>query len=419
MSDFPPHIIYHIDVNSAFLSWTAVKRLRDNPEALDIRTIPAVIGGDEKKRHGIVLAKSVPAKAYGIQTGEPLVQTRKKCPDILIVPPDFATYVSMSEQLMNFLKQTAPVVEQYSIDEAFCDMTGTGLLYGDPVAFAHQLKDDILNRFGFTVNIGISTNKLLAKMASDFKKPNLVHTLFPEEIPQKMWPLPVGELFFVGPSMCKKLEALGIHTIGDVAASNPQLLVSHFKKHGELIWNYANGFDIELPVNHKAANKSFGNSVTLHFDVTDAENAKTILLSLSETVGARIRAEHAYIGVVSVTIVDNEFRNLSRQCTLSTPTDITEIIYENACRLFDLTWNHVPIRLLGVSTAHATDTAFHQMNLFDEDKNERFAMLNKAVDSIRDKYGEDSIKRARFLDNGCTHMSGGLNREKRSHKKNS
>ena len=419
MNDFPSHIIYHIDVNSAFLSWTAVKRLRDNPEALDIRTIPAVIGGDEKKRHGIVLAKSVPAKAYGIQTGEPLVQTRKKCPDILIVPPDFATYVSMSEQLMNFLKQTAPVVEQYSIDEAFCDMTGTGLLYGDPVAFAHQLKDDILNRFGFTVNIGISTNKLLAKMASDFKKPNLVHTLFPEEIPQKMWPFPVGELFFVGPSMCKKLEALGIHTIGDVAASNPQLLVSHFKKHGELIWNYANGFDIELPVNHKAANKSFGNSVTLHFDVTDAENAKTILLSLSETVGARIRAEHAYIGVVSVTIVDNEFRHLSRQCTLSTPTDITEIIYENACRLFDLTWNHVPIRLLGVSTAHATDTAFHQMNLFDEDKNERFAMLNKAVDSIRDKYGEDSIKRARFLDNGCTHMSGGLNREKRSHKKNS
>ena len=419
MSDFPSHIIYHIDVNSAFLSWTAVKRLRDNPEALDIRTIPAVIGGDEKKRHGIVLAKSVPAKAYGILTGEPLVQTRKKCPDILIVPPDFATYVSMSEQLMNFLKQTAPVVEQYSIDEAFCDMTGTGLLYGAPVAFAHQLKDDILNRFGFTVNIGISTNKLLAKMASNFKKPNLVHTLFPEEIPQKMWPLPVGELFFVGPSMCKKLEALGIHTIGDVAASNPKLLVSHFKKHGELIWNYANGFDIELPVNHKAANKSFGNSVTLHFDVTDAENAKTILLSLSETVGARIRAEHAYIGVVSVTIVDNEFRHLSRQCTLSTPTDITEIIYENACRLFDLTWNHVPIRLLGVSTAHATDTAFHQMNLFDEDKNERFAMLNKAVDSIRDKYGEDSIKRARFLDNGCTHMSGGLNREKRSHKKNS
>ena len=157
MSDFPSHIIYHIDVNSAFLSWTAVKRLRDNPEALDIRTIPAVIGGDEKKRHGIVLAKSVPAKAYGIQTGEPLVQTRKKCPDILIVPPDFATYVSMSEQLMNFLKQTAPVVEQYSIDEAFCDMTGTGLLYGDPVAFAHQLKDDILNRFGFTVNIGKQT----------------------------------------------------------------------------------------------------------------------------------------------------------------------------------------------------------------------------------------------------------------------
>ncbi len=417
MSDLPSAIIYHIDVNSAFLSWSAVKRLRDNPEALDIRTVPAVIGGDEKKRHGIVLAKSVPAKAYGIQTGEPLAQTRKKCPDILIVPPDFATYVSMSEQLMNFLKQTAPVVEQYSIDEAFCDMTGTELLYGDPVAFAHRLKDDIYNHFGFTVNIGISSNKLLAKMASDFKKPNLVHTLFPDEIQKKMWPLPVSELFFVGNSMCKKLETLGIRTIGDLAVSNPQLLVSHFKKHGEIIWNYANGHDIELPVKHKSANKSFGNSVTLHFDVTDAENAKTILLSLCETVGARIRAEHAYIGVVSVTIVDNEFRHLSHQCTLSAPTDVTEVIYENACRLFDTTWNHTPIRLLGVSTAHATDASFHQMNLFEEDKNERFSQLNKAIDSIRSKYGEDSIQRARFLENDYTHMSGGLNREKRSHKK--
>lgn len=409
-------IIYHIDVNSAFLSWTAVACLQNDTESVDIRTIPAVIGGDEKKRHGIVLAKSVPAKAFGIQTGEPLASARKKCPGILIVPPDFATYVAMSNRFMSFLKEIAPEVEQYSIDEAFCDMSGTDLLYGDCIQYANQLKDTIYQKFGFTVNIGISTNKLLAKMASDFKKPNLVHTLFPDEIQKKMWPLPVGELFFVGRAMRQKLAILGIHTIGDIANSDKQLLISHFKKHGEIIWNYANGNDIALPTDHKTANKSFGNSITLHFDVTDSDTAKTILLSLCETVGARIRADHAYIGVVSVNIIDSEFHHMSRQCTLSAQTDVTEIIYKNACSLFDALWNHAPIRLLGVSTSHATDTDFCQLSLFDEEKNKRFAMLNKAIDSIRDKYGEDSIKRARFLESDYAHMSGGLNREKRNNK---
>lgn len=413
----PETIIYHIDVNSAFLSWAAVSRLQKEPDSVDIRTIPAVIGGNEQMRHGIVLAKSIPAKAFGIQTGESLANARKKCPGILVVPPDFATYVTMSNAFMSYLNEVAPAVEQYSIDEAFCDMSGTSLLYGDCVEYAHQLKDTIYEKFGFTVNIGISSNKLLAKMASDFKKPNLVHTLFPDEIPKKMWPLPVGELFFVGKATRQKLADLGIHTIGDIARSDKQLLISHLKKHGEIIWNYANGKDIEIPTNHKTANKSFGNSITIHFDVTDVETAKTILLSLCETVGARIRADHSYIGVVSVTIVDSDFHHMSRQRTLSSQTDVTEVIYTTACSLFDELWNHAPIRLLGVSTSHATDNDFYQFNLFDEEKNQRFAKLNKAIDSIRDKYGEDSIKRARFIDSDYSHMSGGLNREKRIHTK--
>lgn len=413
----PETIIYHIDVNSAFLSWAAVSRLQKEPDSVDIRTIPAVIGGNEQMRHGIVLAKSIPAKAFGIQTGESLANARKKCPGILVVPPDFATYVTMSNAFMSYLNEVAPAVEQYSIDEAFCDMSGTSLLYGDCVEYAHQLKDTIYEKFGFTVNIGISSNKLLAKMASDFKKPNLVHTLFPDEIPKKMWPLPVGELFFVGKATRQKLADLGIHTIGDIARSDKQLLISHLKKHGEIIWNYANGKDIEISTNHKTANKSFGNSITIHFDVTDVETAKTILLSLCETVGARIRADHSYIGVVSVTIVDSDFHHMSRQRTLSSQTDVTEVIYTTACGLFDELWNHAPIRLLGVSTSHATDNDFYQFNLFDEEKNQRFAKLNKAIDSIRDKYGEDSIKRARFIDSDYSHMSGGLNREKRIHTK--
>lgn len=407
-------IFYHIDVNSAFLSWAAVARLQKDPSSIDIRTIPAVIGGDESKRHGIVLAKSVSAKASGIQTGESLANARKKCPTLQVFSPDFATYVTMSNKFIEYLKEVAPLVEQYSIDEAFCDMSGTSLLYGDCVEYAHRLKDSIREKFGFTVNIGISSNKLLAKMASDFKKPDMVHTLFPDEIADKMWSLPVGELFFVGSATRQKLSALGIHTIGDIAKSDRELLMSHFKKHGEVIWNYANGNDVELPTHHSTANKSFGNSMTIQFDVTDSETAKTILLSLCETVGARIRAEHAYIGVVSVNIVDNEFHSMSKQCTLPSHTDVTEIIYSAACSLFDELWNNSPIRLLGVSASHATTDDFYQMSLFDEEKNTKLSKLNKAIDSIRGKYGEDSIKRARFIDSEHKHMSGGLNKEKRT-----
>lgn len=407
-------IIFHIDVNSAFLSWEACDRLRNDPGAQDLREIPSIIGGNEKMRHGIVLAKSIPAKRYQIQTGEALVDARRKCPNLVIAPPNYGLYVEASRKFIAYLRQFAPRVEQYSIDEAFCDMTGTEQLYGSPVIFANQLKDNIYKEFGFTVNIGVSNNKLLAKMASDFRKPNLVHTLFPHEIQTKMWPLPVGDLFFVGRATRRKLASLGIHTIGDIARCDKQILISHFKKHGEIIWNYANGKDVEIVTNHQVANKSYGNSITIHFDVTDADTAKTILLSLCETVGARIRADKAAVGVVSITILDNEFNHCSRQYTLDTPTHITEKIYEAACSLFDQIWTHAPIRQLGVSTSRATYDSCEQVSLFDQERFDRLSKLNTAIDQIRDKYGEDSVKRARFLDSEYDHMSGGLNKEKRT-----
>ena len=191
-------VIYHIDVNSAYLSWEAARRLSENPNATDIRTIPAAIGGNEEMRHGIVLAKSPAAKKCGVRTGEPLAQARRKCPDLAVFPPDFELYVKRSNEFLELLKRYAPEVEAYSIDEAFCDMTGTKSLYGDPVAFAHTLKDKIRDELGFTVNIGVSSNRLLAKMASDFEKPDRVHTLFPDEIQKKLWPLPIENLLFVG-----------------------------------------------------------------------------------------------------------------------------------------------------------------------------------------------------------------------------
>ncbi len=390
-------LIFHVDVNSAFLSWESAHRLSENPDAQDLRLINAVIGGDEEQRHGIVLAKSPSAKRYGIQTGEPLAQARRKCPDLVIASPNHALYAEYSKRFINILEEVAPTIEQCSIDEAFCDMTGTTKLYGDPVVFAHQLKDRIYSELGFTVNVGISSNKLLAKMASDFKKPNLVHTLFPEEIPTKLWPLPLEDLFGIGKSSAKRLHSLGFKSIGDLAHANKQYLISNFKSQGEYIWNSANGIASSDLTYIPPANKGYGNSVTLPYDVTDIETANKILLSLCETVGARIRAEQAYISVVQVQIIDCEFIHHSRQMTLPSTTNVTEKIYACAKQLLTESWNHTPIRLLGVSTSKASTESYEQYNLFDQDKFERLSKLNTAIDKIRSRYGDDSIKRACFI----------------------
>ncbi len=428
----PEQVIYHVDVNSAFLSWEAARRLAEAPDSPDIRTFPAAIGGDETTRHGIVLAKSPSAKKYGVKTGEPLAQAKRKCPDLQIYPPDYALYVQRSNEFLELLRRYAPNVEAYSIDEAFCDMSGTGALYGDLTLFARQLKDTIEKELAFTVNIGVSSNRLLAKMASDFEKPNKVHTLFAEEVPQKLWPLPIENLFFVGPSTSKKLRALGIDTIGALANADYQMIVSTFKTHGDTIWHYANGIESAELTHTAPANKGYGNSVTLPFDVTDAETAKHILLSLSETVGARLRMEKAYISVVQLQMVDAEFHHHSRQMTLSSSTNVTEKIYACACALLNNSWDHTPLRLLGVYTSRATTESYEQYNLFDMDKYERLSKLNSAVDTIRTRFGEDSIKRACFLEGhhksdlkndhpalaavpskNMPHMTSGMNKAKR------
>lgn len=412
-------VIFHIDVNSAFLSWESVRRL-ENGES-DLREIASVIGGNEENRHGIVLAKSTLAKSFGVVTGEPLARARQKCPNLVVAAPTYSYFVKCSHAFMELLRKYAPVVEQYSIDEAFCDMTGTEHLYGDLKEFAHKIKDEIYSELGFTVNIGISTNKLLAKMASDFKKPNLVHTLFPEEIPDKLWPLPVDDLFFVGHSTAGKLHKFGIHTIGDLAGTDINIIRYHFKKHGEIIHGYANGRDSGMSMDHNVDNKSYGNSITLKYDVTDINSANRILLSLCETVGARIRADKAYIGVVSVNLTDAEFNRYSRQTTLTTATNVTEKIYETAVQLFKECWKGEPIRLLGVSTGKATNEHFEQYDLFDQAKNERLSKLNSAIDKIRGRYGEDSVKRACFVESSTPedspmtdHMTGGINKAKRN-----
>ena len=410
-------IIFHIDVKSAFLSWEATYRMNVLGEEVDIRTIPAVIGGSEADRHGIVLAKSTPAKRFKIQTGEPLAHARRKCPNLTIVPPTYSVYVESSRRFVEFLKQYTPDVESYSIDEVFCDFTGTEHLYGPPAVWARKLADMIRDHLGFTVNIGISSNRLLAKMASDFEKPDKVHTLFPEEIPTKMWPLDIRELFFVGKASEQKLRTLGIHTIGDLAHADKSFISHHLKKHGETLWDFAHGIDHgEITKDTELQNKSYGNSVTISYDVTDPDTARTILLSLCETVGARVRADDAYVGVVTVSITDHNFRHTSHQKALPSSTNVTYRIYETACALFDELWNGAPIRLLGVSTSKASEEQTFQYNLFETDKYERLAKLDKVIDAIRGKFGEDSIQRACFVKNKQSHMSGGINKAKREHR---
>lgn len=409
-------LIFHVDVNSAFLSWQAKYEMEQLHMERDLRQIPAAVSGDPKTRHGIVLAKSTPARKYGVTTGEPLSRALEKCPSLVVVQPKFDAYVQNSRAFISILKEAAPVVEQASIDEAYCDMSGTRRIYGDPVAFAHQLREHIREELHFTVNIGISDCKLLAKMASDFEKPDKVHTLFPDEIAEKMWPLPAGELFLVGRSSTKKLAGLGIRSIGDIARMDPALLQLHFGKQGKTMWEFANGIDASAVRGESDAAKSYGNSVTLGFDVVDADSAKKILLSLCETVGARLRADGAYIRSVTVTIKDCEFRTTSHQTGLDDATNVTEVIYREACILFDQLWDHVPIRLIGVSAGKITDSAYSQMELFSSSMNgpapEKLSKLNAAIDQIRDRYGEDSIKRARFLEGG-SHMTRGLNKAKR------
>lgn len=399
--------IFLVDVNSAFLSWEATYRMKELGESLDLRLIPSVVGGDIEKRHGIVLAKSVPTKKYHIQTGEPIVSARSKCPGLTVVPPNFSIYLTASRALIALLKRYAVEVWQYSIDEAFCDFSGTELIYGDPIVFAHELKHIIYKELGFTVNIGVGNNKLLAKMASDFQKPNKVNTLFSDEVEQKMWPLPVSDLFFVGRATSANLEKLGIKTIGDLAHTEDAILKSHFKSQGSVIKHYANGGDLEFIFANETVNKGYGNSTTLAKDVEDTCSAHLIMLSLCETIASRVRKDNAYIRVVSISIVYADFTRVVKQMTLASATDATLEIHANACTLFSQIWNHLPIRQLGVSTSKATKEQLLQYNLFDMDRYERYSKADAAIDKIRNTYGKDSVLRASFLKDSGKHMRGG------------
>jgi len=400
-------IIFHIDVNSAYLSWEAVYRLQHG-ESIDLREIPSIVGGDESKRHGIVLSKSIPAKKHGIVTGESVYSARQKCPNLIVVSPNYERYIKASNSMISLLNEYSPLIQRFSIDEVFMDCSP--FKDRDFMEIAYEIKERIKKELGFTVNIGISSNKLFAKMASDFKKPDRIHTLFPDEIKEKMWPLPVGDLFMIGINTQRKLNSRGIYTIGELAKLDREYIYSWLKRPGILIWEYANGIENSQVRNTSYPVKSIGNSTTTSYDVDNKKEAYMFLLAISEMIGMRARDLKQCGRVVSVSIRNEEFYSYSHQKKLDVATNSTKTIYETSKKLFDEMWDGKPIRRFNITLSELSSSDFSQLSLL-ESYSERDEKLNEAIDKIRYKYGYNSIIRSCFLHSGIKPVIGGVMEE--------
>lgn len=402
-------ITFHIDVNSAYLSWSALRELQ-NGSTQDLRTIPSIVGGDQETRHGIVVAKSIPAKVFGIQTAETVVSAFQKCPTLVMVPPDHAYYRDMSQKLMRHLRSICDEIEQVSIDECYMSFEPIRGRFPSPEAAATYIKDSVYDTFGFTVNVGISDRKVLAKMASDFKKPNLVHTLYVSEIQKKLWPLPIASLHMCGKSSAKLLQKMGIRTIGDLARTDKAVVESWLKSHGGMLWNYANGIDDGQVVKEKPKAKGVGNSTTLANNAESEEEAYTVLKELAVSVSQRLKKHHFLAAQISTEIKYASFRSVSHQTTILTPTAEETEIYQCACQLFNELWDGEPIRLLGIRTTKLQDEEEPtQISLFDlgkyqeqekqeelrrekeEQKQKKLASLDDAIAKIKKRYGDNAI----------------------------
>ena len=385
--------ILHIDVNNAFLSWTAMDRLAQG-EKVDIREIEAVIGGDESKRSGIVLAKSMKAKKKGVYTGETLYQARLKCPNLQVFKGDYKSYRKHSNDLYMLLKQYTDKIERFSIDECFLDMTD--YLGGDTLLNkAYEISRRVKQELGFTVNVGVAHNKLLAKMASDFTKPDKVHTLFEEEIPTKMWTLPVSELFMLGKKTLPKLYNMKIKTIGDLAKQDKMYMIKKFGKHGLMMWEYSNGID-NSEVNYlEEKPKGIGNSVTLPQDLCEKEKIEEVLLTLAEQVAYRLRRYKMYANVVNVQLRTKDFKDFSHQRKLPNATSNTKDIYALAKQLLEEMYQKGTfIRLVGLRVDNLVEKDEVQLSLFHNEADEKQEKLEEVVDKLKEKYGYSSITRA-------------------------
>lgn len=403
----PDRIILHVDVNSAFLSWEAAYRLQHG-EPVDLRNIPSVIGGDEATRKGIVLACSLPAKRFGIHTGETLWQARRKCPSLVVAPPAQPLYLACSQALIALLGQYADKLEPYSIDECFLDITSSSRLRTrTPEGVAIGIRDHVRQELGFTVNIGVSVNKLLAKTASEFEKPHRVHTLFPDEIPHKFWTLPVRDLFLVGPRVAPRLYRLNIFSVGHLAQADPNLLERHLGSLGPLLWQFANGYDTTPVVTETAAPKAIGNSASTPYNVDSLREALLFLHAVTETAAARLRAAGLRAQVVTVGYRTAALGYVSHQGRLSMPTDHTATLIAQADRLFKERWDGTPLRHVGISLSDLRDDPYEQGTLFPDAPSIQDRALDSCIDSLRTRHGPEILMRGGFVAAGIPPLAGG------------
>lgn len=383
-------IILHIDANNAFLSWTAVNMLNKGSK-IDIRNRYAIIGGSEKERKGIVLAKSNLCKKKGVVTAEPIFQARKKCPYLEVYPPNYEVYKYYSNKMYNYLLNYTNVIERYSIDECFLDYTDLTVMFGPPEKTAYNIKEDIKKLFGFTVNVGIGNNKLCAKMASDFEKPDKVHTLYSNEIKEKMWPLPVSDLFMIGKSSSRRLNELGILTIQDLALTDPNYLYKYFKNRANQMIESANGIDNSKVEYEYTDPKSISSSTSFAYNYKTKEEIYPIIKSLSKEITTKLKEKKMYTKSVSIWIKYTDFTKVSKQITLTNSTNELEYIYMHAIKLFNSIWNEESIRALCVGISSLSKTNDIQLNLFSHEKiketpkitNEK---LDKVINELNTKY---------------------------------
>lgn len=388
-------VIFLVDMNAFYISC----EMSQNPE---LKGKPAAVAGDPKKRTGIILAANYEARKYGVRTTMLVHEVKKLCPEIILVPPRHEFYEKKSKEVMEILARYSPVIQQNSIDEAWLDMTGCEALFGKPVDAAKKIMKAIMNELDLWCSIGISENKFLAKMASELKKPLGITELWKRDVPEKLWPLSVREMYGIGRQTEKALIDIGIYTIGDIAKSDPVFLAKKFGKYGEEIYRLANGIDeSEVLENPQVKSKSIGRSTTLPENITDLELAKTIILKLAEEVGMEARKQNYKGRTVSIVIRYDDFKTITRQKTVRA-TYLTKEIYAAGAKLLEENWNSKkPVRLLGISLNNIATGEVEQLSIFNlnggEEVNEKEEKLEKAFDSIRERFGFDKIKRAVIL----------------------
>lgn len=386
--------ILHSDLNNFYASVESLY----NPE---IRNKGVVVVGDEEKRHGIVLAKNYIAKSYGINTGDTVWEARQKCGvELVCVPARFDLYLAVSRMVKNIYKEYSDRVESFGIDESWIDISHIASSYEDAVKIANNIRSRIIAEIGLTVSIGVSFNKIFAKLGSDLKKPNATVLISKDNYKEKVWSLPVEDLLYVGRATTKKLKRVNINTIGDLANTDKKYLKILLGKMGETLYEFANGLDMSevTKITDKEKIKSFGNSTTCPINLSDEEQVKSIIYMLAESVAERMRERGYYARGVSLWVKDSNLVSFDRQALLSNITNVSEDIAKNCFDLFKKHFNwHLDVRALGVRVTHLTDSSY-QYDVFSTGENlEKMQALEDTVCRLRGRFGYDVIRRGNIL----------------------